>query len=62
MKNFKTIAVYTIGGILLLNAARRWGYIEGVQDVLERNDIDNFTKDCKNGYSITISKKKGLDK
>lgn len=57
MKNIIKVGLYIAGGIIVLKTCRNIGYTQGVMDVLKKNDIDSFTKDYKNGYSITISKK-----
>ena len=62
MKNIKTIVMYTIGGLILFKVGKHVGYMDGVMDVLSKNNIDSFTKEYKNGYSLTISKQKGEDK
>ena len=62
MKNIVKVGLCIAGGIILLKTCKNIGYTQGVMDVLKQNEIDSFTKDYKNGFSITISKKKGDDK
>lgn len=61
MKNVSAIGACVVIGVLAFKLGKRLGHMEGVVDVLSENNMDSFTKEYKNGYSVTIakSKKKG---
>lgn len=58
MKNITAVGLCVVTGVVLFKVGKAAGYTEGAMDVLVKNDIDSFTKEYKNGYTVTIAKTK----